>query len=233
MKPLITQLFPYAIERFKKASGEMPMHPSENPPQKMSGTNRLEQWEAPEQETLQQAMKKLAGKITGKLHRNNSDPNDFGNPLEDPELMSEVKRLAKIHSHPETGEELEPGEVLNGVLQAAGMPPLPISEEEKADGAEPHQRIVTNKAPSSGLTLGKKSKQLHPHHAIAQLDPQHREMVSDIADRLKSDPSFREGREFSQIVNEMAQASGMHPTEVVQTIENHAGIPHLPTPNGR
>jgi hypothetical protein len=219
-------LFPYSNWNLQKSPRQQRMHPSEMEPQQKMPDTRQKDYEPPHDATLQEELKRLGGMITGGQRRNS--PTAGTDHLKDPKFLAEIDKIVASHTHPEHGGKLTRHGVLNGVLQAAGRPPVP-----NEDGEAEHQKLVNNDAPSSGMILGEKSQQKHPHIAINQLHPDHRRNVPEMSSQLKNNPEFRHSSEFANMVNDMAQGSGMHPTEVVQTIENHAGIPHLPTPNGR
>jgi hypothetical protein len=214
-------IFPYSNWNLQKSSRLPQVHPSEMAPQEKMPDTRKKDYQPPHDETLQEALKRLGGKITGGQRRNSvTAGKDY---LKDPEFLAEIDKIVASHTHPEHGGRLTRTGVLNGVLQAAGRPPV-----QNDKGEAEHQKLVNNDAPSSGMIMGEKSRQTHPHVAINQLHPDHRPLVPQMSSQLKNNPEFRHSAEFASMVNDMAQGSNMHPTEVVHTIENHAGIPHLP-----
>lgn len=214
-------LFPYSNWNLQKSPRQQRMHPSQMEPQEKMPDTRQKDYQPPHDATLQEELKRLGGMITGGQRRNS--PTAGTDHLKDPKFLAEIDKIVASHTHPEHGGKLTRTGVLNGVLQAAGRPPV-----ANEDGEAEHKKLVNNDAPSSGMILGEKSQQTHPHIAINQLHPNHRPLVPEMSSQLKNDPGFRQSPEFANMVNEMAQGSGMHPTEVVHTIENHAGIPHLP-----
>lgn len=219
--PRQQKMHPSEMQPQKKMPSQQRMQPSEMQPQQKMPDTRQKDYEKPHDKTLQEELKALGGMITGGQRRNSRTAGtDY---LKDPNFLAKIDEIVASHTHPEHGGALTRNGVLNGVLQAAGRPPVP-----NEDGEAEHKKLVNNDAPSSGMILGEKSQQKHPHIAINQLHPDHRPLVPQMAMEMKRNPNFRHDSAFANTVNEMAQGSGMHPTEVIHTIENHAGIPHLP-----